>query len=96
MVHKSLLKKINSSIQWIVGTAMIGVCIYYIFIDKNIFKGMMMIIMCGGIIITNAGSIINNKFYEGNFSWKNNWWNIMQVCIFSIFIVGEIILNYRY
>jgi len=94
MVHKASLKKIFDIIEWIVSIAMIGICIFYFFISKNIFKGMGLIIMCGGIVVMNAFSIINSKYFEDNFSRKNNWLNITQVCIFSLFIVAEIILNY--
>jgi len=90
MLHKASLKKIFDIIQWIVSIAMIGICIFYFFISKNIFKGMGLIIMCGGIVIMNAFSIINSKYFEDNFSWKNNWVNVLQVSISALIIVAQI------
>lgn len=94
MVHKALLKKILNMIQWIVSIALIGMCIFYFFISKNIFQGRLFLVW-GAIVINNALSIINSKYFEENFSWKNNWGNITQVCMFSVFIVAEIIFNLR-
>jgi hypothetical protein len=94
MVHKASLNKIFDMIQWIVSIAMISICIFYFFVSKNIFKGMGLLIMWGSLGISNALSIINSKYFEDNFSWKNNWLNITQVCMCLVFIVAEIILNY--
>ncbi|GCD13144.1 hypothetical protein [Clostridium tagluense] len=96
MVYKASLKKIIDIIQWIVSIAVIGMGIYYFFISKDISKGMGLLIMWGGIGINSALSIINAKYFKENFSWKNNWANITQVCMCSVFIVADLILNYLY
>jgi hypothetical protein len=96
MVHKASLNKILDMMQLIISIVMIGICIFYFFVSKNIFKGMGLIIMWGSTGINNALSIINSKYFEGDFSWENNRLNIIQVCMCLVFIVAEIILNYHH
>lgn len=87
MSSKELLKKIYHVIQYIVCILGAGMGIYYFFISKNIFKEKQVLILWGLLGIINAGSIMNSKFLENNFSWKHNMGNIINVFI-SILIVS--------
>jgi hypothetical protein len=91
MVRKASLKKINDIIRWILIIAMICMGIYYIFNSKDILNGMSYVIIWGCIGTANASCIIDSKYFEENFSWKNNWVNIIAVFI-SIMIFAKVIL----
>lgn len=91
MLYKDSLKKVNNMIQWTVSISMLGVCIYYFFISRNTFKETQWLILWGGVFIINVGSIINSKYFEDNFSWKNIRRNIIYICISTIIIVRGII-----
>lgn len=90
MFRKATLKKINDIIQKIFAIAWLGVSIYYIFINKNAFKGMHTLIMVGGLCIMGAGRIIDSKYFEDNFSWKKNWQEIIIVPTSVVTLVIEI------
>ncbi|MBU3129464.1 hypothetical protein [Clostridium tagluense] len=90
MVCKASLKKINDIIQWIVAIVMIGICIYYFFISKNMFKEMQWLIIWSGIGIMSAGRLIDAKYFEDKFSWKNNWSDIITVFLSVVIVIMAI------
>ena len=91
MFRKESLKQINNMTQWIVSIATLGMWIYCFFISKNIFKETQWLILWGGVFIINVGSIINSKYFEDNFNWKNIRKNIIYICISTIITVRGII-----
>jgi len=90
MINKDSLKKVHHVTQWIVSITMLVICIYYFFINKNIFKETQWLILWFLLGISNAGSIIDSKCFEYNFSWKRNWINVLNIFISILIVIVEI------
>ncbi|WP_053956653.1 hypothetical protein [Inediibacterium massiliense] len=92
MSLKSILKPLNNIISCAVAIAVISVAIFHFFVHKIHLDKSGFIILWSCMALLSLSNVIDAKFFQDDSSVKVQKKDIFVLCIYSIFIMIEIIL----
>ncbi|MBB6218879.1 putative membrane protein [Anaerosolibacter carboniphilus] len=92
MISKYTFQTINNIVGWIISVSLIGLGLFHLFVHKISLNGSNFIILWSLIGLSRLSNIIDAKFFENNFSLKNNWHSVFGVVTSIIFIIAGFLL----
>lgn len=94
VISKSTFKTINKGLDWTIRIILISAALYHFFVHKISLKGLNFIIFWSLIGLNNLFIVIDAKFFEDDFTIKENRWSIFMIAMSIIFVTLELILPF--